>query len=198
MPRCSWERSYFESSCCFLMESSGMLCSRIGLFVPGSESRRWWTPESHFLKACGMVGIGEIWKVWKGDNCSESRNNTKICKDNEEIYRLHCFVFGYVGMSPRKVSKHDLIYLKMVPSEWFQVMMLASTLASSEEALLKPCCSLYSTGWHCWHLPACLARHWFGARPSGKFGVKCKCCCFGLAGASMVWKVWIMFDERLQ
>lgn len=55
---------------------------------------------------------------------------------------IDCMVLS-MGMSPPKVSKHDLIYLKMVPSEWFQVMMLASTLASSEEALFKPCCSLY-------------------------------------------------------
>ena len=72
------------------------------------------------------------------------------------------------------------------------------------QALFKPCCSLYWTGWHCWHLPACLARHWFGARPSGKqvgrvfiicsSSFWCKCFCFGLAGASMVWKVLIMFE----
>lgn len=44
-----------------------------------------------------ILGIAEIWRVLKGDSCSESRNNTKICKDNEEIYRLHGFVYGYVS-----------------------------------------------------------------------------------------------------
>ena len=61
-------------------------------------------------------GIGEIWIVLKGDSCSESRNNTKICKDNEEI--VDCIVLS-MGMW---VCLHQK-FLNMILFiwRWFQV-----------------------------------------------------------------------------